>query len=50
MFQDGRQNNTEYFIVVDSLFNVPGNICGGSCVGLCFIMHILVFFLFLITL
>ena len=43
MFQDGRQNNTEYFIVVDSLFNVPGNICGGSvlvyvllCTSLCF--------------
>ena len=40
-FQDGRQNHTEY-IVVDSLFNVPRNICGGSvlffvllCIYLC---------------
>ena len=23
-FQDGRQNHTESYIVVDSLFNVPG--------------------------
>ena len=30
MFQDGRQNNTESYIVVDSLFYVPRNICGGS--------------------
>ena len=29
-FQDGRQNHTESYIVVDSLFNVPLNICGGS--------------------
>ena len=29
-FQDGRQNHTESCIVVDSLFNVPRNICGGS--------------------
>ena len=29
-FQDGRQNHTESYIVVDSLFNVPRNICGGS--------------------
>ena len=28
-FQDGRQNHTESYIVVDSLFNVPRNICGG---------------------
>ena len=45
-FQDGRQNHTESYIVVDSLFNVPRNICGGFCVGLCFIMHLFVFFLF----
>ena len=29
-FQDGCQNYTESYIVVDSLFNVPRNICGGS--------------------
>ena len=29
-FQDGRQNHTESYIVVDSLNNVPRNICGGS--------------------
>ena len=41
-FQDGRQNHTESYIVVDSLFNVPRNICGGSvlvfvllCIYLC---------------
>ena len=41
-FQDGRQNHTESYIVVDSLFNVPRNICGGSvlvfvllCISLC---------------
>ena len=27
-FQDGRQNHTESYIVVDSLFNVPRNILG----------------------
>ena len=41
-FQDGRQNHRESYIVVDSLFNVPRNICGGSvlvfvllCISLC---------------
>ena len=42
-FQDGRQNHTESYIVVDSLFNVPWNICGGSvlvvsvllCISVC---------------
>ena len=29
-FQDGRQNYTESYIVVDSLFNVPRNIWGGG--------------------
>ena len=29
-FQDGRQNHTESYIDVDSLFNVPRIICGGS--------------------
>ena len=40
-FQDGRQNHTESYIV-DSLFNVPRNICGSSvlvfvllCISLC---------------
>ena len=51
-FQDGRQNHTESYIVVDSLFNVPQNLWGwgGFCVGRqCFIMHICVSFLFLLT-
>ena len=30
-FQDGRQNHTESYIVVDSLFNVRRNICGVLC-------------------
>ena len=41
-FQVGRQNHTESYIVVDSLFNVPRNICGSSvlvfvllCISLC---------------
>ena len=41
-FQDGLQNHTESYIVVDSLFNVPRNICGSSvlvfvllCICLC---------------
>ena len=33
-FQDVRQNHTESYIVVDSLFNVPRNICGGSVLSL----------------
>ena len=40
--QDGRENHTESYIVVDSLFNVPRNICKGSvlvfvllCICLC---------------
>ena len=39
-FQDGRLKS---YIVVDSLFNVPRNICGGSvlvflllCISLCY--------------
>ena len=47
-FQDGRQNHTESYIVVDSFFNVPRNICE-FFVGLCFIMHLFVVFLFLLT-
>ena len=41
-FQDGRQNRTESYIVVDILFNVPRTIYGGSvlffvllCISLC---------------
>ena len=41
-FHDGRQNHTESYIVVGSLFNVPQNICGASvlvfvslCISLC---------------
>ena len=41
-FQDGRQNHTDSSVVVDSLFNVPRNICGVSvlvfvllCISLC---------------
>ena len=41
-FQDGRQNNTDSYVVVGSLFNVPRNICGGYvlvfvllCISLC---------------
>ena len=41
-FQDGRLSQTESYIVVDSLFNVPLNIFGGSvlvfvlfCIYLC---------------
>ena len=40
-FQDGRQNHTESYIVVDSLFNVPRTICGG---------YVLVFVLLCISL
>ena len=42
MFSRWRQNHTESYIVVDLLFNVPRNICGGSvlvfvllCISLC---------------
>ena len=41
-FEDGRQSHKEFYIVFDSLFNVPRNICGGSvlvfvllCISLC---------------
>ena len=46
-FQDGRQNHTESYIVVDSLCTSENLL--GFCVGLCFIMHLFVFFLFLLT-
>ena len=42
MFSRWPPNHTESYIVVDSLFNVPRNICGGSvlvfvllCIYLC---------------
>ena len=42
-FQVGHQNHTEFYIVVDSLLNVPRNICGSSvfvfvllCISLCY--------------
>ena len=41
-FQDGRQNHTYSYIDVDSLFNIPRTISGGSvlvfvllCISLC---------------
>ena len=40
-FQDGRQNHAESYIVVDSLFNVPRNICvcgGGGVSVLVFVL------------
>ena len=50
-FQDGRQNHTESYIVVGSLFNHHGTseYLWGFCVGLCFSMHLFVLFLFLVT-
>ena len=36
-FQDGRQNHTESYIVVGSLFNVPRNNYGVLCWSLFFI-------------
>ena len=49
-FQDGRQNHTESYTIVDSLFNVPRNICGGSVLVVVLLCTFLcVFFLFLFT-
>ena len=45
-FQDGRQNHTKSYIVVDSLFNVSRNICAGFCVGLCLLCIYLCSFYF----
>ena len=49
-FQDGRQNHTESYIVVDSLFNVPRNICGGMCWSLFYYASICVLSIFVSTL
>ena len=51
-FQDGCQNHTESYIVVDSLFNVPRNKCGGSVlvfVLLCISLYFLSIFVHTLT-
>ena len=48
-FQDGRPNYTESYIVVDSLFNVPGNICWDSVLVFVLLCISLCSFLFLLT-
>ena len=49
-FQDGRQNHTESYIVVDSLFYVPRNICKGFlCWSSVFYYASLCVHLFLLT-
>ena len=47
-FQDGRQNHTESYIVVDSLFNVP--FVGVLCWSLFYYASICVLFIFVNTL
>ena len=49
-FQDDRQNHTESYIVVDSLFDVPRNICGGSVLVLFYYASICVLSIFVNTL
>ena len=49
-FQDGRQNHTESYIVVDSLFNVPRNICGVLCWSMFYYVSICVLSIFVNTL
>ena len=49
-FQDDRQNYTESYIVVDSLFNVPRNICGVLCWSLFYNASICVLSIFVNTL
>ena len=49
MFSRWPPKSYRIYIVVDSLFNVPLEYLWGFCVGLCFIMHLFVFFLFLLT-
>ena len=48
-FQDDRQNHIESYTVVDSLFNVPRNICWGSVLVFLLLCISLCFFLFLLT-
>ena len=49
-FQDGRQNHTESYIVVDLLLNVPWNICGVLCWSLFYYVSICVLSIFVNTL
>ena len=49
-FQDGHQNHTESYIVVDSLFNVPRKICGGSVLVFVFYASLCVLCIFVNTL
>ena len=49
-FQDGRQSQTEPYIVVDSLFNVPRNIFGGSVLVFFYYASICVLSIFVNTL
>ena len=49
-FQDGRQNHTKSYIVVDSLFNIPWNICGVLCWSLFYYASICVLSIFVNTL
>ena len=49
-FQDGRQNHTESYIVVDSLFNVPRTICGGSMLFFVLFTSLCVIYIFVNTL
>ena len=49
-FQDGRQNHTESYIFVDSLFNVPRNILGVLCWSLFYHASICVLSIFVNTL
>ena len=49
-FQDGRQNHTESYIVVDSLFNVPRNMCTVLCWSLFYYASLCVLSIFVNTL
>ena len=49
-FQDGRQNHTESYTVIDSLFSVPENICEVLCWSLFYYAPFCVFFIFVNTL
>ena len=49
-FQDGRQNHSESYIAVDSLFYVPRNICGGSVLVFVLLRTSLCFSIFVNTL
>ena len=49
-FQDGRQNHTESYIVVDSLFNVPRNMCRVLCWSLFYYASLCVLSIFVNTL